>query len=253
MKLPPDIDRLAWSVAESGDPRLREEFAHRHPEFAEEMERRATLVDDRGHTPAHAASGIALPLRRAPVPMWANVLVGLAVGAVIVSLFIPRNERVESDPVQAAPLRSAQNASSGVMPPANPQPASTVQDVPPVSTTSPTPIVEKGPTTMRLEGTRLHDALALIAAAGDLNVRVDSEVPDTEVREELTNLTPREMIARLGEEYGFRIVEESPGSLVLVPLSEVPPQAENSGETPPQTPPAGTNDSDFPVFADENR
>lgn len=264
MKLPPDIDRLAWSVAESGEPRLRAEFAKRHPEFKEEMERRAALVDDRGHTPAHASAGIALPVCSAPVPMWASVLAGLAVGALAVSLFIPRSEAAEPQAsVMTAPA-SGTLASTGVSLPTLPTgsnrrtPANSLQDIPPVSTASPTrtPNLE-AEQTMRLEGTALHDALELIAEAGGLNIRVDPDIPDPEVRQELANLTPREMISRLGSEYGFRVVEEAPGSLVLVPLGEPTPQQEETPEPPEEaTPPDtsnGSEGSEFPIFANGNR
>lgn len=267
MKLPPDLDRLAWSVAESGDPRLRAEFAARYPDHAEEMERRAALVDDRGHLPAHADSGIALPKRRVPVPIWAVVFAGLAVGGIVVAALLPRRTATESaEPIVAARAPAADAATNTVPTIIANQatPTGGPQDMPPVSTTAPPTITTATPrpTSLRLEGTALHDAVALIAAAGQFTARFDPQIPDPEVRQNFSDLTPREMIDRLGSEYGFRIVEESPGSLLLVPIGE--PTSGEDGQNDPSAPPAGaesgpvgdTNNpagGDFPNYADGNR
>ena len=260
MKLPPDIDRLAWSVAESNDPRLRREFAARHPEYAEEMERRATLVDDRGHIPAHAASGIALPVRRGAVPTWAVVLAGVSVGAIAIAALLPRPGVVVHSEIDTAVRTMRVPPESGGISAEQSTTNAKPQDIPPVSSASPdlAPAAPKT-TSLRLEGTALHDALALIAAAGNLTIRVDPEIPDPEVRQNLTNLTPRQMIDQLGGEYGFRIVEEAPGSLVLVPLGEpgnAPDHAANEDggevESPAPPPSRGPDTSDFPLYGGGN-
>ncbi len=253
MRIPPELDRLAWSVAERGDPRARAAFAERHPEWADELERRVLLVAERRESgrPVDFAAHAPLPSSRRPLGLAPALLGGLLVGGLALAFALSRlaPARPQSAPrpttaTPSAPLASAPGAAADLAPAPNPQveppaaspPSAAEADAASgdLGASTPDPATET-PTTIRLRRTGLHAALGLIGEAGGLRVRVDPNVPDPEVEDDLVDLTPREMIARLGARYGFRVVPEGPRSLYVVPLAEG--DAGGSAEGPPPSAP----------------
>lgn len=229
-KMPPDLDRLAWSVAEGGDPRARAAFAARHPEWADELERRVEVVIERREVGRSVEFARGAPLEgrgsRRPLGLAAALFGGLAVGGAVLAgallLIAPR----AAEPVAGTPPSRLGGVPSGAPSPPVADGRTQTADVPPSIPPSEDQVSKgsdegsEAPTTIRLRRTSLHAALGLIGEAGGLRVRIDPAVPDPEVQEDLVDLTPREMIASLGGRYGFRVVPEGPSSLFLVPLPE---------------------------------
>ena len=240
-KPPPDLDRLAWSVAEEGDPRTRAAFAARHPEWADELERRVVVVAERRDAGRSTGFAVAAPLtsrrERRPLPLSAALMGGLAVGGTVLALALLLSPLRRTEPALSELPIPNRTSVAGTSPERlRVTAAATAEDSPsaenaspssgPIPPTSPTPNPlpaqdgSEAPTTIRFRRTSLHAALGLIGEAGGLRLRIDPAIPDPEVEEDLVDLTPREMIATLGGRYGFRVVPEGPRSLFLVPLAE---------------------------------
>ena len=245
MKIPADLDRLMSGIAESDSIAARMEFGERHPDLLPELDRRieaARLAREEGKAVALPHPGLEIRRESRPLPTWGWILGGTVVGGLIAAAawlrVPPAPEAVLSPPSPrraSAPISAPSSTAPSDIPPTATSPSVTVPEPTglqegPAGT--PAPSSEK-PQGIRLARTSLHAALGLIAEAGSLRIRIDPAVPDPEVEASFENQTPRAMLDTLGKVYGFGVLEEGPGSLLITPLPEPSGGDEEGGETSP--------------------
>ncbi|HLP00338.1 MAG TPA: hypothetical protein VK171_17205 [Fimbriimonas sp.] len=252
--IPKELDELMWLVAESGDPDAIEDFQERHPIYQGELLKRIRTVralKDAGRAPKAQPPVFVSPTTTAPQFKWwvAAVAFGalsvVAVGAW--RMMPPSYNHTPTDIGSGAPVYTEARSSgpAAVQPSqkdtfSNNEPINTPplanQSNPNDQTQKPTedlpvyPIEQ--PKTVSLEMAPLHTAIQAIAASGNYVVTIAPGTPNPEVKVNFENMTPFEMLKRLGDEYAFVPVIDGEYAILIIPKKDDIPQAsQNDGET----------------------
>jgi len=222
--IPPEIDALMWSLAEEGGPVAQAEFEARHARYGPELTRRIRMVAElrqAGKSPVHRPTFTPRPVKVAPTPRWAVVsVVGLAVVAfgAVTYVAVSSGEKpktvIQQDPPQKTPE------------PPKPQTTYTppfhdpiVNNIPPEVPQDPpkkVPAYMK-PRDIKIEQTSLTTAIALVAQGSGLQVTVAPGFEDRQVTLDYRGLNAIDTLHAMGEQYGFTVLQEEEGHVLVVP------------------------------------
>ncbi|MHB8635833.1 MAG: hypothetical protein ACYC96_05110 [Fimbriimonadaceae bacterium] len=240
-RLPPDIDRMLWEVAESQDTNAFDDFEKRFPNLVAELGKRIQLVrelrDARGN-----ASGRPMPTfdRRAPakvgMPMRAVAalcvltVACIGLGAFVVTSRIMRPQAVIVPPPNVnvnPPQLPAVGPGDEVLP--NKTPLPKPESAPTVVENPSLPLYLK-PQDVKFERAKLQIAILAVASSGGLEVEFAPNMPNPEIRMDYRNMSALDILKDLGPRFHFTAFKEGPRQILVVP--EVDP---NATQLPPAT------------------
>ena len=224
--VPPEIDALMWSLAEEGGPVAQAEFEARHARYGPELTRRIRMVAElreAGKKPTHRPTFTPRPARVVPTPRW---IVGAAVGLSILAVGAFAYVAASADERVPAPVLPH----IVVDPPRLPAPK-VVRDpvvVPtpqPPNPTEPPPVAEHDkPRDIKFEDKSLVDAISLLAASAKLKATIAPGFPDKNVTLDYGSIGVMDALKAMGEEYGFSVLEEEEGAILVIPAR--PPEVD---------------------------
>src|ERR1019366_5624308 len=211
-RLPPDIDRMLWEIAESQDSNAYDDFEKRFPQLVGELGKRIQLVrelrDARG-------SGQARPVpqfdRRAParVGLQPKALLALCTATVAcigLGAYVVTG-RIMNHPQIIRPKTVPLDPPSFVAAPEVPAPKShealPVPQVPDRTPQSPPVAAYLKPQDVRMERTKLQLAILAVATSGKLDVEFAPNMPNPEIRMEYRNMNAIDILKDLGPRFGF--------------------------------------------------
>ena len=222
--IPPEIDALMWQLAEGGGPVAQAEFETRHTRYGPELSRRIRMVAElrqAGKTVHHRPTFCPRPTRVSPAPRWAvGSVVGmaaLAVGAVAYVSF--SGEKPRPVPLPTVPhieTRPVETPSPVVVSPPKAVPAPDI-----VRNTEKTPKYLL-PRDVQIADTNLTTAIQLVAAGGGLRATLAPGFEDQRVSLDYrgSGLNTIDTLKAMGEQYGFSVLEEEDGAVLVVPVRE---------------------------------
>ena len=234
--IPLEIDALLWKLAEEGSPVACAEFETRHKRYGTELSRRIKMVEElraAGKPSVRRPAFTPRPIRSASTPRWAVggvvALATLAVGAVAY-LAASSGERpfqvVSHPPVSPGrPKRTEEN-------PSLPRDDRRKPEAPPIPTTTPPSAPIPGyltPRDVRIADTTLATAIELVARSGGLRATVAPGFEDRRVSLDYRGLNTIETLKAMGEEYGFSVLDEEEGHVLVVPVRENAPKIPRIG------------------------
>lgn len=243
-RIPQDVERLMWIVAESSDPKAIADFESRFPEFGPELAKRRRMVTDlkgaktvqptETRIPAfHLRNNSAAP---APKGMW--IVGGIALAALSVAAYsvtmkshppvLPKVEPVNMAPIENPPT-------TVYTPPKQPTQPQT-QQPPFQNPTSPQPQVnnQDQPKTLKLSNTSLLAALKMVGEMAGYRVDIAPGFEDQQVSIDYVQTTTSEMLKDLGMRYGFTAFDQGDGSIIIVPAIDGGNPIGDPGNDPPR-------------------
>ncbi len=224
---PPHISSLMWVIAESQDRQGLAEFVAKHPEFAEEMNKRFAMVSGlRGSRPGHIRQTHVPPFKRRPVEqpaaprwVWAAAFVGLcALGYASYELARTYAGPPPTKPV--AEVRTPAAVGQGFEQVTQPQPTHSGSQTPGGSPPydSARPGGQDNLKSVELTDVDLRTALQAIAAQTGYQIELAPGFPEKHLaRVSYTQLTGVEMLRDMGARLGFTVFEQERNRLLLVP------------------------------------
>lgn len=242
-RIPQDVERLMWIVAESSDPKAITDFEARFPEFATELAKRRRMVTDlKGAKTAQPAETRipAFNLRNAspaPAPRGMWIVGGIAFAALSVAVYsvtMKPSAVTTLPPVETVNLKPIENPPTTVYTP----PKQPVQTEPPPfqSPTSVQPPVNSNdqPKTLKLSNTSLIAALKMVGEMAGYRVDIAPGFEDQQVSIDYTQTTTSEMLKDLGMRYGFTAFDQGDGSIIIVPAVDGGNPIGDPGGDPPR-------------------
>jgi hypothetical protein len=230
--IPPEIDRMMWTVAEQENAAAAEEFLQRYPIYREELLRRRQAVSGlKTSRPIEKSTPHAIPRfvprearRQAPAPRQVAVVSGLVLAALAVASYTattlltpPPAPTPKVEPVVPSPHKIPQRVTP------HRQTAPSV-DVPPV-----TPAPEKEPTkseevpkylrpqSLVVKTATLADVLKLLGAQAGVKIVVAPGMPNPTIDVEYHDLNALEILHDLGAQYRFTPFDQGDGSIIVYP------------------------------------
>lgn len=224
-RIPREVDRLMWALAEEPTPEALEEFQRRYPQHVGELGKRIAMVRSlKGSQPAgkppppFQPRSVAEPPRRWSLAMaFASVLLALCVASYLAASWYLSRSVATPEPRLEQPLVAPPQLPEVVYAPPRrfeaPQPAlpsSETEQLPPLS--------------VRLRDVPLSQALKAIAAQAGLRVTLAPgfERLDTMVDVELTDTKPMDAFAILGQRHGFTAFYQGNREVLVIPATPSP-------------------------------
>lgn len=241
-KIPADVERLMWMVAESNDPSAIQDFENRFPAFGPELAKRRRMVSDLKHAKSNTSVADRIPaftpretVASAPSRgTW--VVASIALAAVAVASYsatswITKEKRPlpKPEPVITTPVVVPDTT---VRVPANPPVQTPPVQTPPTQVPQPwqAPVMADPPSnqeslkTLKLSNTSLIAALKMIGEMAGYRVEVAPGLPDQQISVDYDQVTTSEMLKDLGSRYGFTPFDQGDGSIIIVPaIDQAPP------------------------------
>lgn len=227
-KLPPEIDRMLWSVAESNDPRAIEEMGDRYPAFRGELAARILMVRSlKGSRPSREAPRLALPQPQAS-PWFMRPVALVTAGALLASLALATVVTVNSRRAPHLPVVKPINVETpfeAVKKPIEPEanndglntPKIKPQDVAPAQETD---LPSVAIVTFETDGMSLKEAIQQIARQGGLTVDFAPGLSSERIAATYTGVTVTEALADLGQNFGFTALPEGEKKILIVPAMD---------------------------------
>jgi hypothetical protein len=245
--IPKELDELMWLVAESSDPAAIEDFQERHPIYQGELLKRIRTVralKDAGRAPKAQPPVFVSPTKAQPQFKWWVAAVAFGALSVVAigawRMMPPSYSHTLTDVGPGEQVIS--NARSSGPAPADSTKPSTFPDPGPLATNQPSPSNQTQrpndeipvypidePKSVSLEMAPLHTAIQAIAASGNYVVTIAPGTPNPEVKVNFENMTPFEMLKRLGDEYAFVPVIDGEYAILIIPKKDDIPQAGQNG------------------------
>lgn len=245
-RIPQDVERLMWIVAESSDPKAIADFESRFPEFVPELAKRRRMVTDLKGAKTVQPTETRIPafhLRNTqsnavPKGMW--VMGGVALAALSVAAYsvtvmlnhkppvLPKVGTVTTTPVVPPPT-------TVFVPPK--QPTQTQSTPPPFQNpTSNQPPVnnQDQPKTLKLSNTSLLAALKMVGEMAGYRVDIAPGFEDQQVSIDYVQTSTSEMLKDLGMRYGFTAFDQGDGSIIIVPAIDGGNPIGDPGNDPPR-------------------
>jgi hypothetical protein len=227
-RIPADVERLMWLVAESNDPNAIADFDSRFPEFSSELARRRRMVSDLKGAKASAAVESRIPAfvpRQTQLnpPSRGKWIAGsLALAALAVASYsittlttkqppvLPKVERVNTEPVSPPPTTVYVPPPKKYAPP--------VENPAPVNP-SPNPAIgnQEPRKTLKLSNTSLTAALKMIGEMEGYRVEVAPGFADQQVSIDYDGFTTSDMLKDMGQRFGFTPFDQGDGTIIIVP------------------------------------
>ncbi|AIE87872.1 hypothetical protein [Fimbriimonas ginsengisoli] len=236
--IPPEIDRIMWTIAEDGNHGAADEFVQRYPLYREELLRRRETVS-RLKTSGKRVKSETIPkfvptesIRTAPAPRQVAIVSALVLAALAAASYTitslaappPKPEQIlapgGSSPSNVAPKLEPRKPESPIAK-SNPDTSEAV-----VSHQTQTPEYLK-PQTLVLKKAALVDALRLIASQAKVRIEIAPGMPNPTIALEYRDTNAIEMLKDLGSKYGFTPFDQGDGSIVVYPA--VDPSGTSAG------------------------
>ncbi len=242
-RISPEVDQLMWLVAEDAEPKAINDFGVRFPDLRGELMKRVEMVRTlRGaKEPGHHVDRIpAFSMRKAePVrinPRLAFIAACCAVAAIGLATYtVISSSRTTAARPPVTPISTAMPTPSPGVVYRNDLPKQPVTASP-----LPTPTPEPSPTTglpnlpvyltpqdFTFHNTKLRLAIQTAAMAGNLNVEIAPGLPDMEISESYRQISPVDLLRRLGHDYGFSAFEQESGKVLIIPEVDNDPKDAN--------------------------
>lgn len=243
-KIPTDVERLMWLVAESDDPQAVKDFESRFPAFAPELARRRMMVSNLKSAGSHRTPPSRIPAfapsevaHRAPSrTLW--ITGGLALAALAFATYSV--SRYSNNPKPALPPVERVNITTPTVPETNvyTPPKSTVEPSldPAPTKVDPVPYrsADQEPRRdLRLSNISLEAALRMIGQAAGYQVQIAPGFKDQQVSVDFSGATTTEMLRDLGTRYGFTPFDQGDGTIIIVPAVDSGPPG-NTDEPQPR-------------------
>lgn len=249
-RLPPDIDRMLWEVAESQDTHAYDDFEKRFPHLVGELGKRIQLVrelrDARSTGSARAVPRFdrRVPTQIGPSPrlVFAGVAVlvaSLGLAAYVVTTKLTHQPNLTQAPkVETAPPVLPDDVVNKPIP----QPAPPNPNVTPTTSRGNGPdgtLPQQAPeqpsfmrpqSEVKFERVKLQLAILAVATSGKLDVEFAPNMPNPDIRMEYRNMSPWDILRDLGPKFGFSVIPDGRNRVIVVPA--VDPHA---GQLPPAT------------------
>lgn len=232
--IPPEIDALMWRLAEEGGPIAQMEFEQRYTRYGPELTRRIRMVAElrqAGKTVAHRPSFTPRPVRTAPTPRWAVGtalgLAALAVGAVAYVVSSGGEQRTPPQVVPRVDTRPAVLPKPNVVfapPKEEPPTVGPPPTAPPPKAEPPASTRDDKPRDVRIADTNLLAAIQLVAAGGGIKATVAPGFVDQKVTLDYRGLSTLDTLRAMGDQYGFSVLEQEEGHVLVVPARETTPE-----------------------------
>ncbi len=231
-RIPSDVDRLMWLVAESNDPKAISDFENRFSEFSTELARRRRMVTELKGAKGVTAPDHPIPAfklrgdRLAPMPraVWVMAVIAFA-SLALASFTVYRYATLSKTPI-APPTEVVTGTPSApdttVYKPIEPNPTQQNSVQAPVGETRPEqqtvpPNNDEIPKTLKLSNTSLIAALKMIGEMAGYRVEVAPGFEDQQVSIDYDQITTSDMLKDLGLRYGFTPFDQGDGSIIIVP------------------------------------
>lgn len=241
-RVPSDVERLMWLVAESNDPNAIADFESRFPEFALELSRRRRMMSDLKGARVHTASDHRIPVftprssQMEPPRKTVWVVSGLALAALAMASYsvtkwattsppvLPKVEPVVTEPVKLLDTNVYVPPKQQIQTPSMQNPTSVPPNV--QQPTSP----QEQPKTLRLTNTSLRAALQMIGEMAGYHVEIAPGFKDQQISIDYNGETTSNMLKDLGAQYGFTPFDQGDGTIIIVPaVDEGPPLDDTNG------------------------
>ncbi len=236
MPIPPDIDELMWAIAENDTVDAVHDFEHRFPKYQQELLRRIKAVQ------ALRAQGKTVPSREIPVFQARPVTIDrkpiqwlgyAAVSLAVISTAVLAATRNQPTPVtKPTPVNTERKSLVPEMPVTNPAPPIT-QATPPIDPAKnppPKPADDFKKADLIVEVSKLHAAIQLIAAAGEVTVTIAPGLENPDVQVNFTQMTAMEMLTALGRDYAFTPVIDGDKHILILPVKDDAEPPDNNDE-----------------------
>jgi hypothetical protein len=234
--LPPEIDTLMWSVAESGDPQAVTEFQNRFPEHRLELMKRVNAITGLRKAKVTVARAPSFRLRMAPRFSVSRPLAFALIGALLTALalgsYLTVLHKSDDAPPSLALNKGSQSPESCVQPVLRGMSRSQTSPIvtPPVSappvTPSPSqveipslPNREQRPTSIHIDRAELHLVLDSLSAQAGWDLTIAPGVPDPEVHLDYDDVPIVDIVKDLGRRFGFSAVDEGGHKVFILPVS----------------------------------
>lgn len=242
--IPPEIDRLMWTVAEHESPSAADEFLARYPIYREElMRRRETVSKLKVSRPGAKPEAVAIPRfsprepkRVAPAPrqvavVGGLVLTALALASYTATLIFSPAPTPTPDP---APHRSPAPVATQQGPKIDAQKPPSVQD-PNVRNETQEPPKNPDvpgydkPQSLVIKKATLPDVLKLLGAQAGVKVVIAPGMESPTISVEYHDMSVMGILKDLGSKYHFTPFDQGDGSIVIYPVvdSVTPPGTGN--------------------------
>lgn len=236
-RIPEELDRLMWLVAEEQDSRAIEEFGDRYPNLRAELAKRlemvrglrgARMVAERTTIPAF------IPRAVPSGPRWASV--GLAAAACLALALVgyagyrstqtttteiePR--QIDTPVVRPAPEEKGDGHTPHQMEPLLDEPASSQS---PSITEAPkgTDAKQEPKFILKLDEPSIEATLQTLARQAKVKFTIAPGMPEREVVAEFQDATLAEILDKLGSAHGFTALEQEEGHYLVIPARSTGP------------------------------
>jgi len=227
-RIPPDVERLMWLVAESHDPSAVADFESRFPELKQELARRRRMVSElKGAKGASASIPVFQPRSTgSQAPRTKQILIGGAFALAALAAASYSVTKWMLTPVPKPPVVTPVRTDSpmNVVPPVvykQPQkqdnPAPVNQQPVQHPETTPTQSNVEQPKTVKMSNTSLVAALKMIGAESGYSVEVAPGFHDQKVTLDYENETASAIFKDLGMRYQFTAFDQGDGTIIIVP------------------------------------
>lgn len=241
--IPTDLDKLMWTIAESGDMEAADDFERRFPQFRRDLAIRlgmvrslrrskpSSMTSDKGLPKFVPNETATVPTRR---PMWPVAALASLAFVVFASYVVIAN--LPKPEASAPPSRSSTIHPGKQLPTTesgtkgsdggdtqNGNESDTgVKATPNKNETTP-PIVEMPwdkPQAVSIQGAPLVDVLKLIADTCHLSIELAPDMPNPPVSVNYVGRTGMQMLQDLGRQYKFTPLDQGKGQVLIVPATQ---------------------------------
>lgn len=229
-RIPADVERLMWLVAESNDPAAIADFENRFPAFRTELAVRRRMVADLKGAKSHAGTDYRIPAFQPRATSATGtkkgtwILVGVAfAGLAFASYSITRMAAREPvappkvEPVVTTPVKLPETTINA--PSNKPYPpiarGTEDQQVPPNQTQTAPPT--ENLKDLKLSNTSLVAALKMIGEMAGYRVEIAPGFEDKTVSIDYSQVTTADMLQDMGRRFGFTAFDQGDRSIIIVP------------------------------------
>jgi len=242
-KIPPELEALMWTLAESGNQQAVDEFEARFPQLKIELAKRTGMVRSLRSTRPGNVTSPAIP-RFVPGPaasaepsrgMYtaAFVFATIALSVFAYTAVVARRAKPVEQPLPQIPLQNvqapppapyAQYAPPVNSPPSYPPVVNHDETPPPASLQNEPPILP-GPTehswnkpqSLAMRNVPLQTVLQAVAEEGRLSLDVAPGMPNPTITVDYHDISAEEILKDLGRTYAFTPILSDDGSAIMIP------------------------------------
>lgn len=226
-RIPADVERLMWLVAESHDPSAVADFESRFPELKNELAQRRRMVSElkgaKGNNSTNVPIPVFHPRPTQSTPGGRQVLIAGIVGLAAVAAASYSVTKWYMTPPVVPPTPPPHVNTGPLTPPDGSvvyKPPTKVEQhqpqQPPQEEISPESAVEQ-PKTLKMSNTSLVAALKMIGAESGYSVEIAPGFHDQKVSLDYDNQTASAILKDLGIRYQFTAFDQGDGTIIIVP------------------------------------